>query len=288
MNACPLLCLPLLLTAVLCQQPPPVDPPNAEAPTPEAAAQKVLDEVLQQFQKEGIEFDAKAQTVTIPAVVNQPQDAIEYLLIHRKGKRHEAIFWTRCKPSVLNAALMMLGLTPGKNASYVEKDPPPTLEEIEAGADPIVITAPTGTPLWMTVKWKDADGKVVEHCIEDLLLDLTTQQPVADATWVYLGGRMAKIYRDEPEVYVADFEGNLISVCYLTPDNHLGTMVHKDARDDQNWWITNLLPEPETEVSFVFHRNEPKLHQERRARLLREREQAEAAPAKTDETPPPK
>ncbi len=36
---------------------------------------------------------------------------------------------------------------------------------------------------------------------------------------------MAKLYKNEPEVFVADFEGNLVSVCYLTPDNHLGTMV---------------------------------------------------------------
>lgn len=267
-----LLCAPTLLVAAICQQPPPDAPPPPDA----AAAQQVLAEVLQQFQKEGVEFDAKAQTVTIPAVVNRSQDPIEYLLIHRRGKRHEAMFWTRTKPSVLNAALLMLGLEPGKNASYVEKDPPPTLAEIEAGADPIVITPPSGTPLWMTVKWQDADGKLVEHCVEDLLLDLTTQQPVVDATWVYLGGRMAQLYRGEPEVFVADFEGNLVSVCYLTPDNHLGTMVHKNARDDQNWWITSLMPEPETEVSFVFHRQEPALHKAWRERLQREKEKAAA------------
>jgi hypothetical protein len=86
---------------------------------------------------------------------------------------------------------------------------------------------------------------------------------------VYLGGRMARLYKDEPEVFVADFEGNLISVCYLSPDNHLGTMVHESARDDQNWWTTTLLPDPEAgiEVEFVFHRVEPPLHKQRRERL---------------------
>jgi hypothetical protein len=275
-----------LLTTISCQQTPPVAPqqPDADA----AAAQQLLAEVMQQFQKEGIQLDSKAQTVTITAVVNQSQDPVEYLLIHKRGKRHEAMFWTNSKPSVLNAALLMLGLQPGKNASYVEKDPPPTLEEIDAGADPIVVTEPSGTPLWLTVKWQDADGKQVEHDIEDLILDLTTQQPVVDASFVYLGGRMAQIYRGEPEVFVADFEGNLISTCYMTPDNHLGTMVHKDARDDQNWWMTSLMPEPGTEVSFVFHRQEPVLHKERMARLQRERKAAEAAPKGADaptETP---
>lgn len=281
MNLRLLPCLPLLTVALACQQPPPAPTPTPPTPDAAAAAQKLLAEVQQQLQAEGITVDTKAQTVAIPAVVNEPQDPVEYLLIHRKGKRHEAVFWTRSKPSVLNAALLMIGLSPGKNASYVEKNPPPTLEEIEAGADPIIVTPPSGTPLWMTVRWRDAEGKTVEHCVEDLLMDLTTQQPIADATWVYLGGRMAQIYRNEPEVFVADMEGNLVSTCYLTPDNHLGTMVHERARDDQNWWTTSLVPQPGTEVEFVFHRTEPKLHKERSERLAR----AKAAAEKPTEPP---
>lgn len=271
-------CVLLLAAAAPGQTPvPPAEQKPAEAKAQDP--QSVLDQVQKQFQKEGIVVDAKAQTVTVPAVVNDPRDAVEYLLIHRRGKRHEAIFWTNSKPSVLNAALLMLGMMPGQNATYTEKQPPPSLEEIEKGADPLVVVPPKGTPFWMTVKWKGEDGKEVEHCIEDMVLDLGTQKPIADCSWVYLGGRMAKIYKDDPEVYVADFEGNLVSVCYLSPDNHLGTMVHENARDDQNWWTTALVPKAETEVQFVFHKNQPVLHQERAARLLREKKAAEAVPA---------
>lgn len=265
------LSVPLLLAACIsCQQQKPVEP---------TAEQKVLEEVKKQFAAEGIVFDAKAQTVSVPAVVNHAQDPIEYLLIHRKGKRHEAIFVTKAKPSVLNAALLMLGLQPGKNASYVEKNPPPTLEEVQKGADPIVVTPPQGAPYWMTVRWKTPEGKLEEYCVEDLILDLGRQQPVANCTWVYLGGRMAKLYKNEPEVYIADFEGNLVSVCYLSPDNHLGTMVHDNARDDQNWWTTTLVPPPDTEVEFVFHKVEPPMHVEREKRVQKE---AAAAKEKAD------
>lgn len=243
-------------------------------PAPAATdPQKVLAEMKEQFAKEGIAFDLQAKTVSVPAVVNQPQDPVEYLLIQKKGKRHEAVFVTMAKPSVLNAALLLLGLVPGKNAGYVEKKPAPTLEEVQAGVDPIIVTPPQGEPFFMTVRWKDADGKPVEHCVEDLLLDLGTQKPIVDCSWVYLGGRMAQIYRNEPEVYIADFEGNLISVCYLSPDNHLATMVHQNARDDRNWWTTNLLPAAETAVEFVFHRAESKLHVERKKRLAKEKEE---------------
>lgn len=265
-----LLLLPLLAGLAMCQTP----APKEQDPKPATDAQALIDEVKKQFAAEKIVVDSKAETVTIPAVVNQTQDPYEYLLIHRKGKRHEAMFWTPSKPSVLNAALLMIGLTPGQNATYVEKQPPPTREEMEKGADPLIVTPPKGTPFWMTVKWKDEAGKEQEACVEDLILDLGTQKPVEDASWVYLGGRMARIYRNEPEVYIADFEGNLISVCYLSPDNHLGTMVHANARDDQNWWMTDRMPKIDTEVQFVFHKREPVLHQERQARLLREKKAA--------------
>ena len=243
--------------------------PPAKAEPAATDPQQVLAAMKQQFQKEGIAFDLERKTVSVPAVVNQPQDPVEYLLIHKKGKRHEAVFVTTAKPSVLNAALLLLGLAPGKNATYVEKKPAPTLEEVQAGVDPIVVTPPQGQPFYMTVRWKDADGKPVEHCVEDLLLDRTTSKAIVDCSWIYLGGRMAQIYRNEPEVYIADFEGNLISICYLSPDNHLATMAHKDARDDQNWWTTSLLPAAETVVEFVFHRGESKLHAERRERLAK-------------------
>lgn len=255
---------------------PPKPAPGATDP------QKVLTEMKEQFAKEGIAFDLTAKTVSVQAVVNKPQDPVEYLLIQKKGKRHEAVFVTMAKPSVLNAALLLLGLVPGKNATYVEKKPAPTLEEVQAGVDPIIVTPPQGEPFFMTVRWKDAEGKPVEHCVEDLLLDMGTQKPIVDCSWIYLGGRMAQIYRNEPEVYIADFEGNLISICYLSPDNHLATMAHKDARDDRNWWTTKLVPEADTAVEFVFHRGESKLHAERKKRLAKEAEEEKKAEKASD------
>ncbi len=267
----------LLLACAQAQEP---KQPQATPPSP----QQVLDEMKAQFAKEGITLDAKEQTVAVKSVVNSPPDPIEYLLIHRKGKRHEAIFVTKAKPSVLNAALLLIGLQQGKNATYTEKDPPPTEKEMQDGADPLIVKPPEGMPFWMTVRWTTPEGKKEEHCVEDFILHLANQKPVDNCSWVYLGGRMAKIYRNDPEVYVADMEGNLISVCYLSPDNHLGTMVHADARDDQMWWTTTLLPPPDTEVDFVFHRVEPPIHVERGKRLKQEAAAAKE-PAKEAEKP---
>ncbi len=246
--------------------------------TPAAVAGRATAaDIRQQFAAEKIEIDLAAGTVAIPAVVNQPPDPIEYLLIHRRGKRHEAMFCTDSKPSVLNAALLLLGLQPGKNATYREKDPAPTLAEVEQGVDPLIVTPPSGTEFWMTVSWRDELGKSQEFCVEDLLADLTTQEPVRDAGWVFLGGRLASIYKGEPEVFVADLEGNLVSVCYLTPDNHLGTIRHERGRDDQNWWLTDKVPPPGTAVRFVFHKSKSALHIAREKRLVEADAAAKAA-----------
>lgn len=269
--------LMLLLDAAVAQE----QKPPAQSPDPA----ELVKEVMQQFKDEGIVLDGKAKTVTIDAVVNQPPDPIEYLLIHRRGKMHEAMFFTQSKPSVLNAALLMLGMQPGKNASYEEKTPPPTLEEIEKGADPIIVHPPSGQQIWMTVKWEGKDGKQVEYCVDDLILNLRTEKPLRDAKWFYLGGRMAQIYKNEPPVFVADMEGNLASTCYMIPENHLVTVAHADARNDGCWWLTDKCPEPGTKVKFVFHRDKPNLYVQREARLAKEPPDAPVAPPK--EEPPP-
>lgn len=267
-----LLSVLILASSVVCQG----DQQEPKKPDPQA----MLKEVMASFKKQGIKLDPKAHTVTIPAIVNQPQDPVEYLLIHRRGKKHESVFLTETKPSILNAALLMIGLEQGKNATFVEKKPAPTLEEVQNGADPLIVTPPKGKRFYITARWTTPEKQVVEYCVEDLMFELSTQEPMGRCEWIYLGGRMAQLYKNDPEVYIADLEGNLISVCYLSPDNHLGTMSHERARDDQNWWTTTKVPEPGTAVEFIFHANEPALYVEREQRLLAAEKKAKVEAAK--------
>ncbi|HLQ38098.1 MAG TPA: YdjY domain-containing protein [Planctomycetota bacterium] len=250
--------------------------------TPPPDGKDLLAGMLKLFTEQGIVYDDKAQTVTITCTVNGPPDPIEYLLIHERGKRHEAVLITKSKPSVLNAALLVLGLQPGKNATYREKDPPPTQAEFEKGADPVIVVPPQGMNFWMTVKWQDQDGKAHEHCIEELVLDIAAGKALATADWVFLGGRMARLYKNDPEVYVADYEGNIISTCYMAPDNHLATLRHERARDEHNWWITDVCPPPGTQLQLTFWKQKPKLVQERETALQKEAEAAKQAGGKDE------
>lgn len=288
MNHRTILLANLISTAVCCAQ---VDTPQdpAKRPSPEDAA-KAVAAMFEAFEAQGLKVDPAAGTITIPTVVSRPDQPLEYLLIHRRGKAHEAMFMTEVKASVLNGAFLALGWAPGDNARVVDREPMPTREEVEAGAPIFDVFPPKGMPVWFTARWTriDAEGNEleVELPVEDLLLDLSTEQTIASTEWVYLGGRMAPLNRNEPPVFVADYDGNYISIVYKTPSNHLVTMSHERAFDDQIWWVSDLMPMPGTEVELIVHRQRTKLHEERAERIAEREAKAagEAAGEAADET----
>src|SRR5687768_8575896 len=94
--------LSCLLVLVACR----VQPAQEEKAAPGA-------ELQQAFAKAGLTVDLAAKTVSLQAKMGRPADLLEYVLITRMGKAHEALLIADVEPSVLNAALLALGLTPG-------------------------------------------------------------------------------------------------------------------------------------------------------------------------------
>ena len=58
-------------------------------------------------------LDEENQTVAVPVTFNRLGDPLEYAVIHRRGKTHEALLFIESKPSILNSALLAVGLVPG-------------------------------------------------------------------------------------------------------------------------------------------------------------------------------
>ena len=237
------------------------------------AAGEVVQKMMAALAEGGIRLDLKKKSVSFDAVVHRPDDLLEYIIITRRGKSHEALLITEVRPSLLNTALLALGLKPGENARSEEIDPPPTREEVESGAPMFRVFPPKGPQLWLTASWFEGEGedvRRVEVAIEDLVIDVETTTWVRDNRWVYLGGRMAAPYEGDPEAYMADLQGNLVSMPYMVPANHLIAMDHKRARDERNWWIAKKCPEPGKTLQVTIHTAKPKLCTEREARLRRE------------------
>lgn len=255
--------------------------PAKQDPESEAAQKEAIATLKKAMAEQGIRMDFKKKTLAIDVEAGRPTDPIEFLLITPRGKDHEAVLVTEIVPSVLNGALLALGLKPGTNATTEDLDPQPTEEEIRAGKPWFRVIPPTGMKVWMTISWKtDGEGgKPVEHecAIEDWLLDMTTERPVEDASFVYLGGRMGPLNRGEPDVFLCDYAGNVFSVIYRDPANHLVTMSHERASDDQVWWLTRRVPEPGTKAELTLHLTKPKIHVEREKRIAKERKIREEA-----------
>lgn len=259
----PLLLWLLAVCAAACSAQTKTEPAPSKPADPGQAQAKLLEA----FAKVGLEVDLTKKSVAMPAKMSRPGDLIEYVLITRRGKAHESLLVVDVQPSLLNAALLAIGLTPGTNAIVKDKDPLPSEEEVRNGVEWFTVTPPTGPELWLSVQWRDEEGKAHELLVEDLLLDVTTGEAAEACQWIYIGGRTAAPYRGEPPVYIADLEGNLVSTFYVEPNNHLVTMRHERARSDQNWWITDACPMAGTEMKLVMHTQKPKLATEREARL---------------------
>jgi thymidylate synthase (FAD) len=77
------------------------------------------------FAAQGIHLDVAKGICTIPASILVREDLLEYVLVNPHGQAHESMFTTDVVPSVLNVALLALGVKPGQNASWVLRDPKP-------------------------------------------------------------------------------------------------------------------------------------------------------------------
>lgn len=259
-----LLAMPVCTTCARAQ--PPVKPQK-----PDPAREKAREMLRGYLTKEKITVDFDRRTLSIPVVVNRARNDLEYLLIYPTGKKHEALLITESKPSVIKAGLQAIGMVPGKNADFKKKDPMPSEAEIAKGAEPYDFVPPSGQEMWMTVSFTDkATKKKVELPIEELLLDWAENLSVTGNSWIYLGGRMAQLYRGEAPVFMADYEGNLISTIYRYPNNHLFTIHHARGRDETNWAMTPKCPPPGTEMTLTFHAVKPPIVAAREARMARE------------------
>jgi hypothetical protein len=89
---------------------PPANPSQATPPVaPEPMVRDLGDN---RYAVGAVTFDKKARTITIPAAVNMLKGAVEYVLVQRKGKVHEAVFTTEADARDIHVAALLLGIKP--------------------------------------------------------------------------------------------------------------------------------------------------------------------------------
>jgi hypothetical protein len=163
----------------------------------------------------GVQVDLTAKRVRIAAEIcldpktaepgrGVPLEAI--IVTSMSGKEHEAIAVTKAKPSDVHAALLLIGLTPGKPGTWAFDKSTRQLSA-HAPTGPSVhaqIHLPAGSrPLTDLVRVLDDSG----HPTRDFI----ATAPHSPSTWLFAGSFFGT-YKGT-EVYDADFTGIVIGLC---------------------------------------------------------------------------
>lgn len=188
--------LTVLVACLTAAAPLAADPPSPEGAG--AASKPATPPPKGLLRMKHLRLDLAKRQIHLDAQVCNREAFLEFLLCYQGTKEHESILTTKAKPSTLHAALLALGLTPGKYARWI-----PT----EAGRPPHVIP-PRGAGLRVEFRWTDADGKAHKVAASDWLKTTgrgSTQ--TVPKTWVFVGSDVLDNHQ-----YLADIDGQIISV----------------------------------------------------------------------------
>ncbi len=211
-----LLLLPLLLmlTACLsaCRRPAPPPPMNATTHCPSVSAPASAPTSRPTLP--AIHIDRASNTIAIQAYVALRQGPLELLLCRRLTKEYESILTTDARPSHIHAALLALGLDPGRPAYY---------DDTHAKA--AIYVPPAGAELTIRLRYKDDSGNQHELDPSQWLLRQSDQISPASMNWVFVGSSpilQAPYWADQSGdiISLANYEASVIDVPFAsTRDN---------------------------------------------------------------------
>ncbi len=247
------------------QEPPPKNTVEVETeevtplPVPEGAPDGVKT-LVDELAKEGVRVDFTNRVIEVQGVVLLDRMnagyPIEYLIVTEGGFTHEALAVVRCTPSKLNAALLALGLDPGRSVEYVKKDPPPPLEKLRSGeAREFNVIPPRGLVVDIAVRWVDPDGKTHLHPIEDMIRYVTNGESLPRRGFVFVGSRFQRVVigTERQDRFMADVEGNVVSLYLSGFGNCIFDMNSAEGTESYLYDINgDVCPPRGTRATFVF------------------------------------
>jgi glyoxylase-like metal-dependent hydrolase (beta-lactamase superfamily II) len=135
---------------------------------------------------EDIWIDPARKEVVVGGVIALDRGLIEVFACPRHTKEHEAIVATSASARLVHAALLAIGLEPGRPVSF----------------DP-AYTPAKGPPVAILVRWTDEHGRPQQRRAQELIRSIATKAPL-DADWVFAGSVFWKDPADGREYYQAD------------------------------------------------------------------------------------
>lgn len=183
----------------------------------------------------GVRVDAIRGVVAFDAEVcidahseRTPRVYLEVLACAVDSKEHESLVMTRAKASHVHAALLLLGLEPGRPGAWEWK-------EAEISAIPPVGPRVRVEGVWMK------DGAEVAEPLAGWAVNMRDGQRLSDSHgegFVFAGSRMAQ--NAGVEGYAADYEGAIVGLTTFGSEVVAWTrMLHPDSGVHQPVWIAD-------------------------------------------------
>ncbi len=157
-------------------------------------------------------IDPKGKTVVVGGRILLDRGPIEVFACPVRTKEHEAIVATKAPARLVHAALLAIGLDPGRPVGFQP--------EYRAAAGPRVA---------IRMRWRDAEGREQECPAQDWIRDSRTGEALA-TDWVFTGSEFWRDPADGREYYQAD-GGDLICVSNF-PSATLDLPVESSASND--------------------------------------------------------
>ncbi len=221
-------------------------PPATAELRPAASAREVFPHVRLDLARRTVEFDGVVPiSLTDPRA---PRVYLELIACVRDSKEHESLVMTDARPSHIHAALLAVGLNPGKPATWSQKD------------GQVISNAPTGDKVRVELVTRGDLGAERVWTPDQWIRSAKSEAPwpgdgmIARGHWVFAGSMTINRAGGEggADVYKADEEGTVIGLASFGTEIIAWTgVLSPDSQTDEPEWIADArhVPPVDTPVT---------------------------------------
>ena len=178
----------------------------------------------------------------VPIRLDDPDAPLVYLELVActpNTKEHEVLVVTPARPSQVHAALLMIGLKPGKPAFWTQ----------ENGS--VIAHAPQGDPVKVELLWQDDDGNQIQSSPANWIVSAQSHKPWPEGQWVFAGSIMNN--HGGHEFYEADGSGTLIGLTSFGSEVIAWQrVISPDSQTDEPEWIANAEHVPPVDTAVTI------------------------------------
>lgn len=218
----------------------PVAPPAPDqAMVPAKPQVEKLDETRYRIGK--VVLDRISREIRLPAKVNMADGLLEFLLVQKNGKVHEAMLITDASPTHFNLAFMLLRY-------------PPSIELFSqlnetghmTGVYPDVpLGVKAGARILIEVEWKDGEAKTHRNPINEWIRHSKKDEAMSPGPWLYTGSS------SHEGKYIPELTGDIAAI--FTAGEAMINYPGNDAESDLVWYADpTRVPAKDTEVTLII------------------------------------